>query len=107
MITYSFSRTEQEIIDTYCVTETFDAHEIATVKRLLQTFDADVIIMIAETDLLNAITTAGIMPAMQSKSATKKRLRHIRRFQTFLNREFAAGRHLDTWFEPECREKRI
>ena len=103
----SFSRTEQEIIDTYCVNETFDAHEILMVKRLLQSFDPDVIIMMTETDLLTAMTVTGTLPATQSKTTTKTRLRHIRRFQTFLNREFAAGRHLDTWFEPEYLEKRI
>ncbi|HJJ54501.1 MAG TPA: hypothetical protein O0X50_00255 [Methanocorpusculum sp.] len=103
----SISRTRQEIIDTPCVHETFDAHEILMVKRLLRSFDPDAIITMTETGLPTAMTVTGTLPATQSRITTKTRLRHIRRFQTFLNREFAAGRHLDTWFEPEYLEKRI
>lgn len=107
MTTYSFSPTEEQILQEYAKVCKMDCHPLLMAKRMLANFDPDTIIMIYPELLLEQMEGSGIVPETKSRHTLKHRMQYIRSFQTFLQRAYDSGQHLDTWFEPEYMEKRI
>ena len=104
---YNFTAKEQAVLDAYSESldknSIYDAHMVYA-RKLISVTEPDVIIMFSTEELYDLIVREGYehVPARVSKGRSKA-LFHIRYFHSFLNSVFDAGKHLDDWFEPECR----